>query len=547
MRACGSRVIFTVLYCGTELNKNLSEKKIQLAENKQPPKMSGFKTSVRSLYAESYESDYKKKESPAFSLLLATAGSLADLEIVADDIKAKAKKLKTWKTKEQAATVPDSEVNKYHAAVAEYKVHMEKVKLKKEEITERARDVLSEDGGDTYGKTLTEVIKSARIRLDRAIEYRVGTIPKQAESVDVCFVIDATSSKAMEKIIHELRVCIKETVVWVRQTCKHGDFRIALVIYRDFENVSLKAKGEKAIAKPTKDQVVVHPFEIFDLETPKMSKFEVALKDTIVGGGGDECEDVIGGLEAAAALDWRAGSKILFFACDAPCHGDRFHVNECGDDFGEGIEGQVHIGNVLDILKNGVGRGKHSGVDFTFLKVNETTNVMIEEFNKILRNGEKEGVKISGEGITKKSDGASGTENNDGDKDDEDDKDDKDVKDDEDDKVDKDDKDDEDDRNEDDKNEDDKDEDDKDDNGDTDGKGEDEIVTADFIKTIPLDMYYLHDTLNHVLKDVLERVITKTIVKGEALTEAQLRRKKTFKAGGIMDDLAREMEDLKPY
>jgi len=80
--------------------------------------MSGFKSNIRSLYAESYESDYKKKESAAFHALEATTLGLCDLEQAADAAKHLARVLKTWKKKEDAAKVPDAEVNAYHAAVA---------------------------------------------------------------------------------------------------------------------------------------------------------------------------------------------------------------------------------------------------------------------------------------------------------------------------------------------------------------------------------------------------------------------------------------------
>ena len=43
-------------------------------------------------------------------------------------------------------------------------------------------------------------------------------------------------------------------------------------------------------------------------------------------GGGDAAEDVFSGIEAAQALKWQAGSRILVHVTDAPCHGSEFHT-----------------------------------------------------------------------------------------------------------------------------------------------------------------------------------------------------------------------------
>ena len=41
-------------------------------------------------------------------------------------------------------------------------------------------------------------------------------------------------------------------------------------------------------------------------------------------GGGDAAEDVFSGIEAAQALQWQAGSRVLVHVADAPCHGSEF-------------------------------------------------------------------------------------------------------------------------------------------------------------------------------------------------------------------------------
>ena len=44
-------------------------------------------------------------------------------------------------------------------------------------------------------------------------------------------------------------------------------------------------------------------------------------------GGGDECEDIFGGLERVVRLGWRNPNRILIHIGDAPQHGSRFFTN----------------------------------------------------------------------------------------------------------------------------------------------------------------------------------------------------------------------------
>ena len=52
------------------------------------------------------------------------------------------------------------------------------------------------------------------------------------------------------------------------------------------------------------------------------------LGDLQAKGGGDWCEDVIGGLEQAVQLEWEAKTRIVYLMCDAPPHGHRFRDQE---------------------------------------------------------------------------------------------------------------------------------------------------------------------------------------------------------------------------
>ena len=95
-------------------------------------------------------------------------------------------------------------------------------------------------------------------------------------------------------------------------------------------------------------------------------------------GGGDECEDVHGGLEAALNLSWNRKNKVLIHIADAPAHGSRFHEH-CGDNY-ESYNDKDPRGLVIEHL---IAKIKQMGIDYTFGKINDSTDVMIKEFRHI--------------------------------------------------------------------------------------------------------------------------------------------------------------------
>ena len=86
-----------------------------------------------------------------------------------------------------------------------------------------------------------------------------------------------------------------------------GDFakvRVAIVGYRDYDD---------------KEHLLVHPF------TTEVGKIKAFLDGLEAEGGGDQCEDVLTGLEEALKLDWSSTGKVLYLLSQTPNHGWRFH------------------------------------------------------------------------------------------------------------------------------------------------------------------------------------------------------------------------------
>ena len=120
-------------------------------------------------------------------------------------------------------------------------------------------------------------------------------------------------------------------------------------------------------------------FQVHDFSN-SISALETFAGSIVASGGGDECEDVVGGLAIAADMKWLFHNKMLVLCADAPCHGSMYHVG-CNDDYPSGdFPGSKDPAAVLAKLKQ-------NGVQITFLKLNSTTDKMIQEFNRLVGGG----------------------------------------------------------------------------------------------------------------------------------------------------------------
>ena len=93
--------------------------------------------------------------------------------------------------------------------------------------------------------------------------------------------------------------------------------------------------------------------------------------------GKDEPEAVLDGLNAVVNdITWREKStKFLVHILDAPCHGKRYHNLE-----GDKIE--VCPKNL--IFEEVLGNLRKKGINYFVIKINDTIDIMIQEFKKII-------------------------------------------------------------------------------------------------------------------------------------------------------------------
>ncbi|UJR38571.1 hypothetical protein I4U23_031237 [Adineta vaga] len=174
----------------------------------------------------------------------------------------------------------------------------------------------------------------------------------KAQSVDVCFLMDCTSS--MQKYTDEVKDRISETIKLLRSRFSHLNIRLAFVGYRD---VDLRPEKQFSILDFT-DEETFHSF----VSTVKCEK------------GGDACEDVLGGLEKLIGLSWKQPLRVLMHIADCPSHGRRYHnLAEVCDDYiqndNDGLIGSHHIQKLIDLQ-----------IKYFFGRLTHYTDKMIEQF-----------------------------------------------------------------------------------------------------------------------------------------------------------------------
>lgn len=158
-----------------------------------------------------------------------------------------------------------------------------------EEIIRRSQRRESLSGQKDVVKATAAVVRKASEKLQAEISEASQRAAK-VKSVDACFVLDCTSSMGNQiKAAKEKIVEIQSRIV--RSLGHGGNIRFSVVGYRDYDDYN--------------------HFEILPL-TSNVKDVESFLSKLRATGGGDECEDVIGGLYQALHLDWQARTRIIY-------------------------------------------------------------------------------------------------------------------------------------------------------------------------------------------------------------------------------------------
>lgn len=172
--------------------------------------------------------------------------------------------------------------------------------------------------------------------------------------IKLAFVLDCTGS--MEPWIQEAKTKIQE-IVNSTDVPSGAQFEVAVVAYRDYGDV---------VRRRVIDFTGPHEAEHF-------------LQDIHAEGGDDEAEDVAGALDRAYGLTWGPSDvRMIFHIADAPAHGIEFHTPRVSDRFPYGDpDGKDPVITLRDLARQ--------EVDFTFVRITSSTDVMIDVFDEIYR------------------------------------------------------------------------------------------------------------------------------------------------------------------
>ena len=177
-----------------------------------------------------------------------------------------------------------------------------------EEIIRRSQRKQSLRGYKDVEKATAAVVK-ASMKLENEISEASERAVK-VKSLDACFVLDCTDS--MKDKIQAAKEKIMEIQSRI-MSCLGvgGNLRFSVVGYRDY------SYGDS-------EQFEILPFT-GDVEQVKsfLSKLKSFPSNGILAKV-DLCEDVIGGLDHAMQLEWKARTRIMYLVSDWPPHGARF-------------------------------------------------------------------------------------------------------------------------------------------------------------------------------------------------------------------------------
>lgn len=173
----------------------------------------------------------------------------------------------------------------------------------------------------------------------------------------ICFVMDCTAS--MEPWIQQAKTKIWDMTRTIQEENPDAEILTGFVGYRDYGD-----------SQPS----LVIPFQ-----DAKHTVREI--RGVFAEGGDDEAEDVAHAVMEAHHMDWRgADVKVVVHIADAPAHGLDFHSPSVSDRYPRGDP------NGLD-PRDFVERMSYLDINYTFVKINRSTDKMIEEFHKCYGHG----------------------------------------------------------------------------------------------------------------------------------------------------------------
>lgn len=221
-----------------------------------------------------------------------------------------------------------------------------------------------------YAKKLNkgfEEIEEIRKEVEKPLQSAENIIGNQInkETLDLLFIMDITES--MQDLLDETRYSIKYILDKIKQDSPGIDVRLAYEGYRDFEDLK---QGERYYTIDFQDN---------------MDVFKKSLDGIIAKGGGDDAEDVAGGLFAGINMSWKSNARYAILIADAPGHGKQYHDDDVEDHY---LEGDPNKHDLKDLMKLYVKKN----INLCLTIITDYTDIMFKEMKKAYNKEAKDSI-----------------------------------------------------------------------------------------------------------------------------------------------------------
>lgn len=182
-------------------------------------------------------------------------------------------------------------------------------------------------------------------------------------NLDLMFIMDCTGS--MSSWIFQCQKELGNIIDFIKEANPYSEVNVGFVGYRDH------CDGENRLTH--------HPFTT-DVEIVK-----TFINKTSASGGGDEPEDLAGGLDLALKQDWKSKAKYAIIVSDAPCHGRQFH--SCMDDYPTGCPKGLKMEDLVSEFAK-------RDIILSAIEINNKTEQMYQLLNKPYLEIAKRAIKV---------------------------------------------------------------------------------------------------------------------------------------------------------
>ena len=214
-----------------------------------------------------------------------------------------------------------------------------------------------------YAKRLNkgfEKIEEIKVEVQKPRKLVMVVLGNQINTVtlDLLFIMDITES--MQDLLDETRDSIKYILDKIKRDSPGIDVRFAYEGYRDFADLK---EGQK--------------YYTIDFETD-LDLFKSKLDGIKAIGGGDDAEDVAGGLNSGLNMNWRSNARYAILIADAPAHGNQYHTQDVQDDYGSGDPNGLVLEELMEKYVD-------NNINLCLTKIDEYTDIMFDKMIKAYR------------------------------------------------------------------------------------------------------------------------------------------------------------------